>query len=440
MTTLSWVAGTLCLLVAESFMKRILEIIHKRAFWYLLDVTDPDYDITRMNFGHTLFALASHCVSLVIMIHLPIRAITLISPSFFPLVLWVMDEKVSFGARFVYFRLLTSSPKWLIGLTKPAVELLVQKWIITVSSWLELGDFLLVMPRGEDFDQNVRPVMQPRSFLLFCSLAEGSMVTLHGSQNDEDDVKDQRDNRVFLEFISSLMLRYFGLKRDDLCAFWIGYSTLEEIYTFTCFVYDQIHKGRIDVLLRDIRNDHCRTGIARFILIDLMIIIPTRVPLDQSAVYFLFQDWLIGVVVLHIWAFLTMLTPINWLATRGWRRKFERIRTVGIDRLPLMWLLREVIGSIVITLSFPFLLVKCLFPLLGFQESVNSATERLIWPALFALIAVWFMAKLTREVIIYVHQLVFNERYMVGERVGVYNPWEYMTNNDTFVDRRIKTC
>lgn len=113
-----------------------------------------------------------------------------------------------------------------------------------------------------------------------------------------------------------------------------------------------------------------------------------------------------------------MLTPINWLATRGWRRKFERIRTVGIDRLPLMWLLREVIGSIVITLSFPFLLVKCLFTLLGFQESVNSATERLIWPALFALIAVWFMAKLTREVIIYVHQLVFNERYMVGERVG----------------------
>ncbi|WZZ42017.1 hypothetical protein YC2023_038276 [Brassica napus] len=172
MTTLRWVTGTLCLLVAESFMKRIQEIVHKRAFWYLLDVTDPDYDITRMNFGHTLFALASHCVSLVIMFHLPIRAITLISPS-----------------------LLTSSPNWLIGLTKPAVEILVQKWIITVSSWLELGDFLLVMPRGEDFDQNVRPVMQPRSFLLFCSLAEGSMVTLHGSQNDEDDVKDQRDNR-----------------------------------------------------------------------------------------------------------------------------------------------------------------------------------------------------------------------------------------------------
>ncbi|KAJ0249645.1 hypothetical protein HA466_0151080 [Hirschfeldia incana] len=464
MTTLRWVAGTLWLLVAESFMKRIQEIVHKRGFWYLLDVTDPDYKITKMNCGHTLFALASHGVLLVIMFHLPIRAITLISPTFFPLELWVMDEKVSLRASFVYVRLLMKSPEWLIGLTKPAVELIVKNWMIIVSSWLELTDFLLVVPRREDFDQNVRPVMQPRSLLRFSSLAEGSMVTLHGSQNAEEDVTDQRDNRfllrivlmlvlaalslfivstafmalpillgrVFLESISSIMLRYFGLKRDDLCAFWIGYNTWREILTCTCFVYDEIHKGRIDVFLRDV-FEWIRNGLLFSIwitvipgllgvLIDLMIIIPTRVPLDESPVYFLIQDWLIGVVVLHIWGLLTMLTPINWFATEAWRRKFKRIRTVGIDRLPSMWLLREVIGSLLITLlitlSFPYLLVKSLFPLLGFQESVNSATERLIWPALFALVAVWFVGKLTREVIIYLHQLVFNERYMVGERLG----------------------
>ncbi|KAL0699377.1 hypothetical protein Bca4012_055499 [Brassica carinata] len=466
MTALRWCSGILCLLVAESFMKRIQEIIHKRAFGYLLDVTDPDYKITKMNFGYTFFALASHGVLLVIMFHLPIRAITLISPSFFPLELWAMDDKVSFGARFVYVRLLMSSPKWLIGLTKPAVELIVQNWIITVSSWLELSDFLLVVPRGEDFhgaDQNVRPMMQPKSLVLFYSLAEGSMVTLHGSQNAEEDVKDQRDNRFllrvalmlvlaalslfivstafmalpillgrgFLESVSFLMLRYYGLKRDDLCAFWIGYNTWREIYTSICFVSDHIHKGKTDLLLKAV-FEWIQDGLLFSIwitvipgllglLIDLMIIIPTRVPLNESPVYFLIQDWLIGVVVLHIWAFLTIRTPINWFATEAWRRKFERIRTVGIDRLPSMWLLREVIGSIVttllITLSIPYLLVKYLFPLLGYQESVNSAVERLIWPALLALLVVWFMVKITHEIVIYLHQLVFNERYLVGERL-----------------------
>ncbi|CAL9219897.1 unnamed protein product [Arabidopsis halleri] len=40
------------------------------------------------------------------------------------------------------------------------------------------------------------------------------------------------------------------------------------------------------------------------LLVDLMIIIPSRVPVNETPVYFLIQDWLIGVVVLHIRTFL----------------------------------------------------------------------------------------------------------------------------------------
>ncbi|CAN7002707.1 hypothetical protein IGI04_020919 [Brassica rapa subsp. trilocularis] len=455
MMFLRWSSGIVCLLVAQSCMYRIQEIVHKRAIWYLLDVTDPDYKITKMNFGHTFFALASHGVLLVILFHLPIRAITLISPSFFPLELWVSDEEVSAAAHSIYFHLLSSSPKWLIGLVKPAMELMVQNWIITVSSWLDLSDYLLVA------DQNVRPRMQPRRrWLLFCSVAEGSLVSLHGSKNSEDDTKDQRDNRFLLrialmlmlaalstfvvstafmalpillgrgllESLSFIMLR-IGLKRDDLLAFWIGYSIIGQTYTITCFVYDEIQKGRFDLLLKDVFM-WIRNGLLFSIwisvipgllglLIELMIIIPLRVPLDESPVHFLIQDWLIGVFVLHTWVFLTMLTPINWFATEAWLRKLERIRNVGLTRVPSTWLLQDVIGSIIntllTTLTIPYLLVKFLFPLLGVSESVTSATERLIWPALLALLAGWIIARITHDFIIYVHQLVFNERYLVGE-------------------------
>lgn len=84
------------------------------------------------------------------------------------------------------------------------MRLIVHNWIITVSAWLQLSDFMLVILRGEDFhrtDQNVRPMMQPRRpyddnlmFLLY-SIAEGSVVTMHEYQNAEDDNQDQRDNR-----------------------------------------------------------------------------------------------------------------------------------------------------------------------------------------------------------------------------------------------------
>lgn len=86
-----------------------------------------------------------------------------------------------------------------------------------------------------------------------------------------------------------------------------------------------------------------------------------------------------------------------------------------------MWMLRDVIGSIIntllTTLSIPYVLVKSLLPLLGYSQSFNAATERFFWPASLALIVVWFVIKLTLEIIIYLHQLIFNERYMVGERV-----------------------
>ncbi|CAA7017089.1 unnamed protein product [Microthlaspi erraticum] len=362
----------------------------------------------------------------------------------------------------------------------------------------ELNDFLLVVPRGDRADQNVRPVMQPR-FILY-SLAEGSMVILHGSQSAEDDIKsqDQRHNklfqlrialmlvlaalsmflfstafmalpllagRVFFDSISFITTR-IGVGRDgvlffsssscllielyflffymlltksffsnlvivDVFAFWIGCHILQAINLSTCFVFDQIQKGRTGLLLKyvfiQIRNGlffsiwiSVIPGLLA-LLIHLMIIIPLVVPLDESPVDFPVQDWLIGVVVLHIWTFLTMLTPINWFATEAWRRKLERIRDVGINNLPSMWLLRDVIGSLTNTLAttvaIPYLLVKTLFPLLGFSQSINSAAERFIWPALLALITVCFMAKLTRDFIIYLHQLVFNERYLVGERV-----------------------
>ncbi|KFK38124.1 hypothetical protein AALP_AA3G073100 [Arabis alpina] len=238
--------------------------------------------------------------------------------------------------------------------------------------------------------------------------------------------------RVFFDSVSFIMLR-FGLKHDDFCGFWIGCYFMRAVYVSVCFIADHIQKGRINLLLKSVLI-WIRNGLIFSIwisvipgllglLIDLMIIIPYRVPpLNESPVCFLILDWLIGLVMLHIWTFMTMFTPINWFATDAWRGKLERIRITGINRLPLMWLLRDVIGSIVstllTTLSIPYMLVTLMFPLFGLSRSINSAVERLmIWPALLALIAVWFTTKLTRDLVIYLHQLVFNERCLVGERV-----------------------
>lgn len=116
-----------------------------------------------------------------------------------------------------------------------------------------------------------------------------------------------------------------------------------------------------------------------------------------------------------------MLTRINCFATVAWWEKFQRIRIFGINRLPFMWLIRDVIGSIIVSLLFilcvPYMVVNSLFPTLGFSGEVNLAVQRFIWPAILALIPIWFSVKLTRDLIIYLHQLEFDNRYKVGERL-----------------------
>ncbi|KAJ4869184.1 RING/FYVE/PHD zinc finger superfamily protein [Raphanus sativus] len=359
MMAIRWLSGLFCLITAVSYMEHIQKIIHERAFWYLLDVTDPDYNITKLYLRHIFFVFASHGLLLVILFRLPTKAITLISPSFFPLELWCRT-------RIAIMLMLAASSLFLVG-----------------TAFLSL------------------PIVVGRVF------------------------------SASISSISFIVLRV-GIKHDDICAFWIGCYILRAIYVSLCFAFDHILRGRTVFLLKYILA-RIRIGLLFSIwifiipgllglLIDLMIIIPLRVPLNETPLYFLIQDWLIGVVVLHIWAFLTMLTPFKCLATKAWRRKFERIRNVGINKLPSMWLLRDVIGSIIntllTTLSIPYVLVKSLLPLLGFSQSVSAAIERFIWPASLALLAVWFMTKLTLEIIIYLHELIFNERYMVGERVG----------------------
>ncbi|CAH2077174.1 unnamed protein product [Thlaspi arvense] len=454
-----WMLGQICLMWAFNSMELIQRILRKRPFWFLLDVADPNYKITKLRIGQILFALAFHGSMMVIVAHLPILTISHISPSFLPLQLWIYDERIMFRSMAAYTCLTRLAPiEWFAELIKASAEPIVHKWIITVSSWLKLSEFLL----ENHADQNVRPLQHRDDWFLVSSIAEGSVVCFYGSQSDttfEEDIDD--DDRLIARiglmlvlaalslflistismvlpillgrvFFHSITFITFGLKNDDLYGFCIGCYILRAIYITTCFVTNHIMIGRTDLLLNFvllwIRNALLFSIWISLIptllglLIDLMIIIPLQVPLSESPVYSLLLDWLIGLVVLHIWTCLTMFTRINCFATVAWREKLERIRTIGINRLPSTWLLRDVICSIIVTLSttlgFPYLVAYYLFPWLGFSGAVNLAVQRLIWPVLLAIIILGFVAKLTLDLFIYIHRVEYNDRYMVGDRVA----------------------
>lgn len=104
------------------------------------------------------------------------------------------EDEFLLGLLVAYTGLIIFGPQWLANLIRPSIRPIVHKWVITISSLLKLSDFLLGEPRKQRANRNVR--VRPR-FLVF-GIAEGSMVSLYGSQSDttcEEDTNDQRDKR-----------------------------------------------------------------------------------------------------------------------------------------------------------------------------------------------------------------------------------------------------
>ena len=84
--------------------------------------------------------------------------------------------------------------EWLDELIKTAMEPIVHKWIITVSSWLQLSDFFL----ENHANQKVRPLLQQEleardSWSILSPIAEGSLVRFYESQNDATSEEDTDD-------------------------------------------------------------------------------------------------------------------------------------------------------------------------------------------------------------------------------------------------------
>nr|GEV91829.1 hypothetical protein [Tanacetum cinerariifolium] len=60
------------------------------------------------------------------------------------------------------------------------------------------------------------------------------------------------------------------------------------------------------------------------LLFELLVIVPMRVPVDESPVFLLYQDWALGLIFLKIWTRLVMMDHVLPLVDDSWRVKFER--------------------------------------------------------------------------------------------------------------------
>ncbi|KAG7618352.1 Zinc finger RING-CH-type [Arabidopsis thaliana x Arabidopsis arenosa] len=226
-----------------------------------------------------------------------------------------------------------------------------------------------------------------------------------------------------------------GIKCNDLYAFVIGTYAFWTTISGARYAIEHVKSKRTSVLLNQIWKwcgivfkSSVLLAIWVFIipvliglLFELLVIVPMRVPVDESPVFLLYQDWALGLIFLKIWTRLVMLDHMLPIVDDSWRAKFERVREDGFSRLQGLWVLREIVFPIVMklltALCVPYVLARGVFPMLGYPLVVNSAVYRFAWIGCLSVSLFCFCAKRCHVWFRNLHNSIRDDRYLIGRRL-----------------------
>lgn len=155
------------------------------------------------------------------------------------------------------------------------------------------------------------------------------------------------------------------------------------------------------------------------VLMELVIVIPLRVPLHQTPILFLWQDWALGVLYTKIMCALVMMGPNWWLKTN-----LELIYLGGVRGLDLNLLVGQtalpVIACLGACLTVPFVTAHSIAPFLAPPSSLIMV-ERRIYPALLiiTLLSSLIIMQVVQFTRLYEH--IKNDKYLVGRRLVNYD-------------------
>ena len=145
------------------------------------------------------------------------------------------------------------------------------------------------------------------------------------------------------------------------------------------------------------------------LLLEVVALMPARVPLNQSPVFFLWQDWALGAMYTKITIALTFMGPDWWL-----KRAIEQLYQDGLRGLNLSYLIPQLIvpavTSLGLALSVPYVIAHGIVPLICNDFETVVFIQRRIYPSLLLIIAVFALIILQLKQFRKLYEHIKNDR------------------------------
>ncbi|KAF3858516.1 hypothetical protein F7725_011717, partial [Dissostichus mawsoni] len=460
---LHWLVGMVYVFYFASFILLLREVLRPGVLWFLRNLNDPDFNPVQEMIHLPIYRhLRRFILSVVVfgsivllMLWLPIRIIKLLFPNFLPYNVMLYSDAPVSELSLELLLLQVVLPALLEQATPAsgsnASSTPGPSQLDTCCS--DLHSYLLGDHEDDD-DDNPNNNPPDRHNNRFPGLGEGLHAAHQAILQQGGPIGFQAYHRpvdfslkivllvvfmcVTLLLASLLCLTLPVFAGRWLMSFWMGSAMVHELYTaasglYICWlsiraatvVLSWMPQGRTIILIKILKTLVVAVLLAGVIplllglLFELVIVAPLRVQLDQTPLFYPWQDWALGVLHAKIIAAITLMGPQWWLKT-----VIEQVYANGIRNIDLHFIVRglaaPVICVLLLSLTVPYTISIGITPLLGVTPEMQTLVERRIYPLLMMvviLLAILFF-QIRQFKRLYEH--IKNDKYLVGQRLVNY--------------------
>lgn len=155
-------------------------------------------------------------------------------------------------------------------------------------------------------------------------------------------------------------------------------------------------------------------------LLELVVIVPLRVPIHQTPILFIWQDWALGVLYTKIACAVTMMGP-DWFL----RAAIERAYRDGIRDMHLSFIFKQLAAPVIVSfglaLAVPYVLAYSIVPLFVSSLQMRNLIARRLYPFLLLLGVVGVVVVLQIRQFKKLYEHIKNDKYLVGQRLVNYD-------------------
>lgn len=466
-----WLVGMVYVYYFASFILLLREVLRPGVLWFLRNLNDPDFSpiqemIHLPIVDHVRRLVASACIfgtAVLLMLWLPVRILRYALPNFLPYIVTLHSEAHVHELSLELLLLQVVLPALLEqSHTRAWLKAAVRTWCRASASILSLRSYLLgaEVVEGEpaangaeppppaaglgaahqallhrEGPTGFQPYERPRWFparlcalviLAALSLVAASLLTLT--------VPVAIGRRVMGAWLTAATPTAASAQR------------VHELYTASCgtyvcwvcaraltFLSGWLPQGRRAVLARlrhwavlgakTLAASLALLGLIPLLfglLLELVVVVPLRVPLEQTPVLFVWQDWALGVLYTKIACAVTMMGP-DWRL----RAAIERAYRDGIRDMNLGLVLRELAAPVVacfgLALAIPYVVAHSIVPLFVASPQLRNLIARRLYP--FLLLVGMLVAIVTLQVRQFqrLYEHIKNDKYLVGQRLVNYD-------------------